>query len=206
MSSPSAFEDHDLLAVPGSEHVPALDLPTSAGAPSRGPAATLMAAEDKILTCVHCGFCLPVCPTYTRLGDENDSPRGRLHLMLAVVEGRLEADSPAFRLHIDRCVGCRACETVCPSGVQYGSLLELARDEIGRAGGIRWHTRLALAVFARPRLTRMAMAAARGVRDVGLAALAVRVIPKWSWLRGLRLAAGMLAASSAWRSLKRGPH
>ena len=173
---------------------------------SPSAAATLADAEDKILTCVHCGFCLPVCPTYTRLGDENDSPRGRLHLMLAVVDGRLDASSHAFQLHIDRCVGCRACETVCPSGVQYGALLELAREEVVRAGGTRWHTRLLLAVFARPTLTRVAMITARVVRATGLPALAAKRLPSWRWLRGIRLSAGMLAASARWRGLKRASH
>ena len=165
-------------------------------------AETLLAGEDKLLTCVHCGFCLPACPTYIRLGDENDSPRGRLRLMLAVVEGRLDAASPAFQLHIDRCVGCRACETVCPSGVQYGALLELAREEAVRSGGSSWHSRFLLAVFARPRVTRVAMMACRAMRATGLPGLAARVLPSWRWLRVPRLAAAMLAASSPWRGLE----
>ena len=165
-------------------------------------AETLLAEENRLLACVHCGFCLPSCPTYIRLGDENDSPRGRLHLMLAVVEGRLDAASPAFQLHIDRCVGCRACETVCPSGVQYGALLELAREEVVRAGGSSWHSRLLLSVFARPRLTRLAMLACRAMRVTGLPALAARMLPSWRWLRVPRLAAAMLAASSPWRGLE----
>ena len=165
-------------------------------------AETLLGEEDKLLTCVHCGFCLPACPTYVRLGDENDSPRGRLHLMLAVVEGRLDAASPAFQLHIDRCVGCRACETVCPSGVQYGALLELAREEAVRAGGSSWHSRLLLTVFAHPGLTRVAMMVSRAMRATGLPALAARVLPSWRWLRAPRLAAAMLAASSPWRGLE----
>ena len=70
-------------------------------------AQALEAQRERLLPCVHCGFCLPACPTYNRLGDENDSPRGRLHLMRHVVEGRLSADSDAFRDHIDRCLGCR---------------------------------------------------------------------------------------------------
>src|SRR5688572_9945233 len=155
----------------------------------------LAAQQDRLLACVHCGFCLPVCPTYTRLGDENDSPRGRLYLMRAVVEGRLDPAADAFQLHIDRCVGCRACETVCPAGVQYGALLELAREEAVKAGGGgRWHSRLLLAVFARPRLTGLAMALARLLRATGLPRLAVRLMPRWRWLAGVRLAAGMLAA------------
>ena len=74
--------------------------------------------EEKLFNCVHCGFCLPVCPTYKRLGDEADSPRGRLHFMRALVEGRIEPDSPTLSRHMDRCLGCRACESVCPSGVE----------------------------------------------------------------------------------------
>jgi glycolate oxidase iron-sulfur subunit len=172
---------------------------------SRGLAATLEVEQDKLLTCVHCGFCLPACPTYTRLGDENDSPRGRLYLMRAVVEGRLDAASTAFQVHIDRCVGCRACETVCPAGVQYGTLLELAREEGVRAGGSRWYNRVLLAVFARPVLTGALMAIARLVRATGLPALAARRLPSWRWLAGLRLGAGMLAASAPWRGLRRAP-
>ena len=165
-------------------------------------AETLLGEEDKLLTCVHCGFCLPACPNYVRLGDENDSPRGRLHLMLAGVEGRLDAASPAFQLHIDRCLGCRACETVCPSGVQYGTLLELAREEAVRSGGGSWHSRLLLGVFGRPGLTRVAMMVSRAMRATGLPALAAMVLPSWRWLRVPRLAAAMLAASSPWRGLE----
>jgi glycolate oxidase iron-sulfur subunit len=83
--------------------------------------------ETKALTCIHCGLCLGSCPTYLETGDENDSPRGRIYLMRAVQEGRLALGDTAVR-HIDLCLGCRACEAVCPSGVQYGELLEHTRD------------------------------------------------------------------------------
>src|SRR5215208_458464 len=89
---------------------------------------SLAGEEQKLLACVHCGLCLEACPTYVITGNENDGPRGRLYLMRAVAEGRLEDTSSAFRTHIDRCLGCRACEQVCPAGVEYGQLLEASRE------------------------------------------------------------------------------
>lgn len=79
--------------------------------------------------CIHCGLCLNQCPTYRVLGREADSPRGRIYQILQVDEGRLGIQE-SFVLHLDRCLGCRACETACPSGVQYGRILERARSEI----------------------------------------------------------------------------
>ena len=95
---------------------------------------TLDAEMDKILGCIHCGLCLPACPTYQQVGNENDSPRGRIYLMRAVAEGKLDVTAPAFARHIDLCLGCRACETACPAGVQYGHLLESARETINEHG------------------------------------------------------------------------
>jgi glycolate dehydrogenase iron-sulfur subunit len=91
-----------------------------------GPDAPPSALID---TCVHCGFCLPTCPTYLLWGEEMDSPRGRVYLMKAGVEGRAEME-PSFVQHFDRCLGCLACVTACPSGVQYGPLIEKTRAQI----------------------------------------------------------------------------
>jgi len=159
----------------------------------------LEAQRERLLPCVHCGFCLPACPTYNRLGDENDSPRGRLHLMQAVVEGRLDAGSDAFRTHIDRCLGCRACEPVCPSGVEYGTLLELARETATRAvpqGGL---TRLLLTVVGSRKLRSFFFLGGRVLRGTGMAALGARLLPSIGPLRSARLGMAMLAATAGWR-------
>ncbi|OFW34913.1 MAG: glycolate oxidase [Acidobacteria bacterium RIFCSPLOWO2_12_FULL_67_14] len=81
--------------------------------------------------CVHCGFCLLSCPTYLLWGEEMDSPRGRIYLMKAALEGRA-AMTPSFVAHFDNCLGCMACVTACPSGVQYGPLIERTRAQIER--------------------------------------------------------------------------
>src|SRR5690606_12026524 len=78
---------------------------------------------ELFLDCVHCGLCTASCPTYLELGDENDSPRGRIYLMRSVTDGRLPL-TDEVRGHLELCLDCRACETACPSGVQYGKLIE----------------------------------------------------------------------------------
>src|SRR5258707_6068238 len=140
----------------------------------------LAAEEEKLLACVHCGLCLEACPTYVATGDENDGPRGRLYLMRAVKEERLAVESPAFESHIDRCLGCRACESACPAGVEYGQLLEAARAEIARAqtkpGGIYSLLRFVLKhVWLKPKRLRRALGLARFIRDSGLARLLLHI-------------------------------
>jgi len=158
-------------------------------------AAALWAQEDRLMPCVHCGFCLPACPTYVRLGDENDSPRGRLYLMQAVVEGRLSPESEAFQTHIDRCLGCRACEPVCPSSVAYGVLLEAARETVFRARKRPAVVGMLLAVFSSRAWTTWSMRLARVVRSLGLAGLAARWIPENRLLHPIRFGFAMLEAS-----------
>src|SRR5258708_3814902 len=83
-------------------------------------------ADSILRSCVHCGFCTATCPTYQLLGDELDSPRGRIYLMKEVLEGN--AVTAKTQMHLDRCLTCRACETTCPSGVQYGRLVDIGRN------------------------------------------------------------------------------
>jgi len=100
-------------------------------------------AEAILRKCVHCGFCTATCPTYQLLGDELDGPRGRIYLIKQVLEGH--APTRATQLHLDRCLTCRNCETTCPSGVQYGNLVEIGRrivdERVPRSAGeraLRW--------------------------------------------------------------------
>jgi len=85
-------------------------------------------ADDILRSCVHCGFCTATCPTYQILGSELDSPRGRIYLIKELLEGKQATDKT--RLHLDRCLTCRSCETTCPSGVRYGRLVEIGRNII----------------------------------------------------------------------------
>jgi glycolate oxidase iron-sulfur subunit len=119
--------------------------------------------------CVHCGLCLPACPTYTATGDESDSPRGRIVLMRALERGEIPADDEGLRTHLDRCLGCRGCEPACPSGVGYGRGLQAAREILTRKNGIPARTRAVLAMFGNRALWRTAFGGARVLRGLGFA-------------------------------------
>ncbi len=131
--------------------------------PGAGPLAALQPLMDK---CVHCGFCLPTCPSYLVLGQEMDSPRGRIYLMKAAVQDRVAMGPPIVQ-HMDTCLGCLACETACPSGVRYAPLIEETRAtierQVPRSLGDRLFRRLLFTVLpypARLRLLARPMAAA----------------------------------------------
>jgi glycolate oxidase iron-sulfur subunit len=158
--------------------------------------------EEKLFNCVHCGFCLPVCPTYSRLGDEADSPRGRLHFMRALVERRIDAGSATLNLHLDRCLGCRACESVCPSGVEYGHLLEGAREVTAGAGGSDGLSKILPKVMTSPTLFAPLMLLTRALRATGLPGLVAERLPSEGLLGQARLGMGMIAATAKPRSLE----
>ena len=107
-----------------------------------GPAISIDKPQQKDLDrCVHCGLCLNACPTYRELGLEMDSPRGRIYQMVQVAEGNIEINDDYIE-HIELCLACRACETACPSGVEYGRLIEAARAEIDANRKLGWPARL----------------------------------------------------------------
>src|ERR1700692_939233 len=95
------------------------------------PIPGLIPTYEDYARCIHCGLCLNACPTYRLWNLEADSPRGRIHQMIHVEQGKVPV-TDSFVEHIDKCLDCRACETACPSGVQYGKLVEYARARIER--------------------------------------------------------------------------
>ena len=150
------------VAMPQVHDAPAPDCPVRFATP-------LERVRAGLDSCVHCGFCLQACPTYLALEDENDSPRGRLVLMRAVVDGRVALDDPDVATHLSRCLGCRGCESACPSGVPYGHLLEHARETLAALRPLPVMARLILWVFARPAILRVALWFGRMARDTGIA-------------------------------------
>ncbi len=142
------------------------------------------------MNCVHCGLCTSFCPTYLETGDENDSPRGRIYLMRNVVDGQLPL-TETVKSHLDLCLDCRACETACPSGVQYGRLIEPFRVEMqkrdaaeGRGDANGWFHRFVLyGLFPYANRLRWALAPARFAQRLGLDRIAdsmglTKLLPK----------------------------
>ena len=133
-------------------------------------------ALEDLQNCIRCGFCLPACPTYLATGHELESPRGRLHLIRGVLDGKAAATERLIS-HLDLCLQCRACETACPSSVPYGRIMEDARAAIAANDAARprgWTLRLLLLrhVLAKPWALRALLAAARAAERLGLRALA----------------------------------
>ncbi|HZO80469.1 MAG TPA: heterodisulfide reductase-related iron-sulfur binding cluster [Candidatus Binataceae bacterium] len=159
--------------------------PVKPGAPAvRAAPARDVVDYDLLFDCVHCGLCLESCPTYLVTRAEMDSPRGRVYLMKALAEGRIALDRDVVR-HFDACLGCRGCETACPSGVHYGRLLERARDYVGRnyqrALGDGFRRAAMRAIFPFPARLRALLWPLRVAERMGLRDVVRRLAP-----RGLR--------------------
>jgi Fe-S oxidoreductase len=127
--------------------------------------------HDRLMDCIHCGLCLSHCPTYAEEGVEADSPRGRIYLMRSLAEGRAEP-TPTLVQHLDRCLGCRACETACPSGVQYGHLIEGTRaylhEHYDRPLDQRIKNKMVELSFPYPNRMELALLPVRVLRRVGI--------------------------------------
>jgi glycolate oxidase iron-sulfur subunit len=151
-----------------------------ASAPPAGPVRNVVEYE-LLFDCVHCGLCLEACPTYALTRAEMDSPRGRIYLMKGLAEGRMTLDDDVVR-HLDLCLGCRGCETACPSGVHYGRLLERARDYVERNHRRRPGDRLRHAamrfIFPYPARLRAMLLPLRLTERLGLRPIVRRLLPQ----------------------------
>ncbi|MGH8013819.1 MAG: (Fe-S)-binding protein [Candidatus Binataceae bacterium] len=161
----------------------AQSVPGTAGeAPAAAPSQPRRDVTDYelLFDCVHCGLCLEACPTYIVTRAEMDSPRGRVYLMKALAEGKLELDADAVR-HLDACLGCRGCETACPSGVRYGRLIEGAREYVEKNYRRGWRARarnqIIAALFPYPRRLRILIAPLRLLELLRLRPMMERLAP-----------------------------
>lgn len=152
----------------------------AAGSPMNAPVGSGINYE-RFLDCVHCGLCTAACPTYLETGNENDSPRGRIYLMRAVTDGRLDL-TETVKGHLDLCLDCRSCETACPSGVQYGRLIEPFRVEMqqreaqGKPSSGDWFQKWILyGLFPYPNRLRWALAPAKLMQLLKLDRIADRI-------------------------------
>lgn len=197
-----------MIRLPAPSPTPAIPPPPPRGRPLTSsqrafddvrPPARELAAD-----CVHCGFCLPTCPTYALWGEEMDSPRGRIVLMKAGLEAGSDM-SRALVTHFDRCLGCMACVTACPSGVRYDKLIEATRPQVERnfrrALGERVLRRLAFALFTRPGRLRALVPVLAGYSGLGLRALArrslrARALPRLAALAALAPEVPLRAATA----------
>ena len=139
-------------------------------------------ADAILRSCVHCGFCTATCPTYQLLGDERDSPRGRIWLIKQVLEG--QSVTQQTQTHLDRCLTCRSCETTCPSGVEYAHLLDIGRAVVEQRVARPWSQRAQryalLALLSRPRLFGLALAGGRAMRGLLPASLQAKLPPRFA--------------------------
>ncbi len=159
---------------------------------------------DLIDQCVHCGFCLPTCPTYLLWNEEMDSPRGRIYLMKMGAEGGVASMDKNFVSHFDKCLGCMACVTACPSGVQYGKLIEATRAQIERNYKRpfldRLYRKLIFSLFPYPNRLRLLMLPLWLYQRSGLRWLLrksglLRLLPDASALNGIAFAGDLSSRS-----------
>jgi len=175
---------------------------------AQAPVARPGAARSPADECVHCGFCLPTCPTWQNWQEEMDSPRGRIDLFRAVEDGRIPM-TPAVAAHFDRCLGCMACMTACPSGVRYDHVIDRARVRVERAGlrgeaDRRWRDAV-FWLFTRPRALRVAAVLIFVLRVTGLRWLVHRsgILRLWPRLAALEALAPPLRWEDVASSLPR---
>jgi glycolate oxidase iron-sulfur subunit len=153
---------------------PAENPSTSPVQPLRTDASPFEVDYGAILACIHCGLCLPSCPTYELSGEERHSPRGRIQMIRAIADGRMEIDD-AFADSMSFCLGCYACETACPAGVDYSALFEAARDAISDQRPVPWIKRFLLRqVFPYPARLKALARTLRLAKRSGLQALGAR--------------------------------